>query len=127
MPLLTLSALTVDGVELPPPKVRGLKITPEKVWSANAGRTGSAEMVGTIVAIKHKLEIAWPPLTAAQADVIEGVASDVEHPFRSLSYTTVTGQTGTIIVYFGSPTYTGWDWVGGEWRLMDAAVSAVEK
>lgn len=38
-------------------------------------------MVGTIVALKDKIELQLPPLTGEQALLLDNVVSDVDNPF----------------------------------------------
>lgn len=128
MPLLAVSNLTVDGVAMPAPKAPGgMKIKAEKIWSQNTGRTAAATMVGTILAIKHTVDISWPPLTVEQVGAIEAVASDRARPFRLMSYTDQTGARHLMNVYFGTPSYTCFDWINGQWMVTDVAVSAIEQ
>lgn len=127
MPLLTVTDLKIDGVVIPAPKVKGMQIKPEKIWSKNTGRTAATTMVGTILKIKHTVDIEWPPLTVEQVRLIESVVSNEDKPFVSMEFTDQTGQTKTMTVYFGTPTYTDFDWIGGQWMVTDAAVSAIEQ
>ena len=127
MPLLTVSNLTIDGVAMPAPKVGGMKIKEEKIWSKNTGRTAAATMVGTILAIKRTVDISWPPLAVEQVDIIETAVSNRDRPFSLMSYTDQTGTRHTMNVYFGTPSYTCFDWVNGQWRATDVTVSAIEQ
>lgn len=127
MPLLTVSDLTINGVVMPAPKVGGMKIQPEKVWSKNAGRTGDATAVGTIIAIKTTVDISWPPLTVEQVATIESAVSNIALPFVPMLFTDQTGARREMNVYFGTPTYTAFDWVDGQWKVMDATVSGIEQ
>ena len=117
----------MDGVQLPTPKLGGLTITPNKMWSANTGRLeSSGEMVGTIVAIKYKISIKWPDLTMEQVQIIESVVSSMT-AFHTLKYTDMTGQTRELQVYFGDPTYTPYAYSEGVQWVRDAAVDAIAK
>lgn len=128
MPLLTVSNLTIDGVTIPAPKAPGgMKIKEEKIWSKNTGRTAAGTMVGTILAIKHTADISWPPLTVEQVSTIEAAVSDRDRPFSLMSYTDQCGARHTMNVYFGTPSYTCFDWIDGQWMVTDVAVSAIEQ
>ena len=127
MPLLLVTDLTIDGVTMPAPKIGGLKFKPEKVWSQNTKRTAKTTMVGTVLAIKDTVEISWPPLTIEQVDTIEAAVSNKDKPFVPMTYTDQRGQTKTIDVYFGTPTYTGFAWINGQWMVTDASVSGIER
>lgn len=127
MPLLTVSALTINGQVMPVPKVGGMKIKPEKIWSKNTGRSAATTMLGTILAIKNTVEISWPPLTVEQVIDIESVVSNPELPFVPMSYTDQTGRPHTMNVYFGTPSYSCFDWINGQWMVTDATVSGIEQ
>lgn len=128
MPLLRVSNLTIDGVAMPAPKAPGgMKIKEEKIWSQNTGRTAAATMVGTILAIKRTVDISWPALTAEQVGTIEAAVSDRAKPFSLMSYTDQTGARHTMTVYFGTPAYTCFDWINGQWMITDVTVSAIEQ
>lgn len=124
---ITVKELSVDGVQLPTPMLGGISITPNKMWSANTGRLeSSGEMAGTIVAIKQKLEIKWPPLTMEQVRLIEAAVSTLT-PFHELEYTDMAGQVKSLTVYFGDPSYTIYSYAAGVQRVNDVSVSAIEK
>ena len=128
MPLLTVSKLTIDGVVMPAPKAPGgMKIKEEKIWSQNTGRTAAATMVGTILAIKRTVDISWPPLTVEQVNVIEAAVSDRTKPFSLMSYTDQTGIRHAMNVYFGTPSYSCFAWIKGQWKVTDVTVSAIEQ
>ena len=128
MPLLTITVLKVDGVTLPMPKAPGgFKIKPEKIWSENTGRSAACTMVGTILGIKANIELTWNPLTTEQVLLIESVASNKDKPFVSMEYTDQTGQTVTKTVYFGTPSYSCFAWVDGQWKVTDVTVTAIEQ
>ena len=125
--VLSVKELYIDGVQMPTPKLGGLTITPNKMWSANTGRLeSSGEMVGTIVAIKHKISIKWPDLTMEQIGTIEAAISS-RTAFHELQYTDMTGQVATLQVYFGDPTYTIYSYSEDIRWIRDAAVDAIEK
>lgn len=125
--VLTVKELFIDGVQMPTPKLGGLTITTNKMWSANTGRLEcSGDMVGTIVAVKHKISIKWPDLTMEQIRVIENAVSS-QTAFHTMKCTDMTGQVFTQQVYFGDPTYTIYAYSEGVQLIKDAAVDAIEK
>lgn len=125
--VLSVKELYIDGIRMPTPKLGGLTITPNKMWSANTGRLeSSGEMVGTIVAIKRKVSIKWPDLTMEQIGAIEAAVSSLA-AFHTLKYTDMTGQVVTMQVYFGDPTYTIYSYSEDIQWIKDAAVDAIEK
>ena len=60
------ASITIGGVAMPEPKLNGLKISRNKIWSKNAGRGADGTMTGDIIGLKWKLEIEFLPLTDAQ-------------------------------------------------------------
>ena len=127
MPLLTVSDLKINGKVMPAPKVDGMKIKPEKIWSKNTGRSAATTMLGTILSIKNTVEISWPPLTVEQVIDIESVVSNPELPFVPMVYTDQTGRSHTMNVYFGTPSYSCFNWIDGQWMVTDASVSGIEQ
>lgn len=122
---LPVQALYVDDVQLRTPRLDGIKVTQNKIWSANTGRLElTAKMVGTIVAVKQKLEISWPEMTMAEVNTIEAIVS-ATNPWHTLKYVDMTGQTKELEVYFGDPSYTirspAMD------RVNNVSVSAIER
>lgn len=126
MASVTISDLTIGGVAMPTPALEGLTITREKIWSADTGRTSSGKMVGTIVAIKTKISITWPPLTMEEVATIEEAVSS-SNSFVSMSYTDMTGSTVTKTVYFGTPSYTVYSYAEGLQWVKDVTVDGVEQ
>lgn len=127
MPSITVSELYVDGVQLPTPALEGITFTSNKIWSSNTGRLEqSGLLAGTIVTIKKKLEIKWPPLSWEQVATIENTVSTMT-PFHTLTYTDMTGATTSMTVYFGDPKYTQYSWAEGRQFVLDVAVSAIEQ
>ena len=124
---ITVSDLYINGVKMPDPALEGVTESREKIWSENTGRTADGSMSGTIVAIKTKLSIKWPPLTPAQIATIEGAVSDSGNPFVPVKYTDATGSAVTKTMYFGTPTYTVYSWANGMQYIKDCTVDAVEK
>lgn len=128
MPLLKITSLVVNGITLPPPKADGgFKIKREKVWSSNTGRTADATAVGTIVAIKYSIDITWPPLPVEKVQLIESAASDKDTAFAPMTFTDMTGTTRTINVYFGTPSYSCFEWINGQWCVTDVSASVIEQ
>lgn len=126
--LLPIKELYVNGTKLPTPMLGGLVMTTNKIWSANTGRLESTgEMAGTIVAIKRKVEIKWPPLSMKEVAVIENAVSNKDTPFSTLRYVDMTGKENSIQVYFGDPSYTIYSFSHGNQRVENVAVSAIEK
>lgn len=102
--------ITINGVSVMP-KAEGLKITAEKVWSENTGRTADGTMVGDIIAIKPKLEIELPPMSRSEVASLDAAISSA---FFSVTYSdprTNSRVTGTF--YANSPSYPVYSYVNG--------------
>ncbi len=127
MPLLIVSDLKINGITMPQPKIGGLKIKSEKIWSKNTGRSASTTMLGTILSIKRTVDISWPALSTEQVASIEAVVSNKDLPFVPMSYTDQTGNVHTMQVYFGTPTYSCFEWINGQWMVTDVSVSGIEQ
>nr|DAH68227.1 MAG TPA: hypothetical protein [Bacteriophage sp.] len=99
-----IKALIINGVEFPV-AYNGYTYTRAKVWSKNTGRNDYAEMVGTIVGIKDKIEIQLPPLTGEQAKMLDDVVSDINNPFPTAKVLFLGGQQKEMTIYTGDVTY----------------------
>ncbi len=97
-------ALVIDGIEIPV-AYDGYSLTRNKIHSANTGRTNSGKMVGTIIAIKDKIEVTLTPLNPQQAEVIDRYASDVNNMFQTVTALYLDGSAKQMTVYFGDVTY----------------------
>ena len=124
---LTAIELVINGTEVKLPKVGGITYKAEKVWSSNTGRTASGKMVGTIKCIKRTLSITWGALTQAEKELIESLISDTNTPFAKISMTLPDGSDMTMECYFGTPTFEGYDAIGGVWRYKSGKVDAIER
>lgn len=119
--------LKIDGTAVKPPLVKGMSRKPEPVWSSNTGRTGTAKMQGTIIAIKTTLSVSWPPLTYEEEELIESLISNKAKPFHTLAWKTPSGAQKEMECYFGTPSFDDWDWINGEWMCVNAKVDAIER
>jgi hypothetical protein len=124
---ITVSDLYIDGTKMPTPALGGMTITSEKIWSSNTGRSSSGKMLGTIVAIKSKINIKWGVLTTEEVAVIEKVVSNRSKPFVTMKYTDMTGTTVTKTVYFGTPSYTWYSWDAKNQFVTDVTVDGIEQ
>lgn len=122
--MATISDLYIGGIAMPAPKAEGVTIDREKIWSSNTDRTASGKMVGDLVAIKYKLKIQWPPLTMAQAKLIDDAVSA---PFFTVRFTDQSGTAQTITCYAGTPSYTQYSWAEGIQYVTGVTVDLVEQ
>lgn len=77
--------MVINGVTVKEPKLGGVSITDEPIWSSNTGRSSTGKMIGDIVARKATIEIAWPPLTFAEmASIRNAIIAGGE--FFSITY-----------------------------------------
>lgn len=124
---ISVRSLRINGAAMPTPALNGVTITRNKIWSSDTGRTASGVMVGTLIAVKTKLVIKWPPLAEEQVARIEAAVSDPSAPFATLEYTDMTGTVVWMDVYFGDPSYTQYSWSNGLRYVQDVTVDAIEK
>ena len=52
------------------PKIGGIVVTDEPIWSSNTGRGDDGEMIGDIKAWKTTIDVTWPPLSYAEVKAI---------------------------------------------------------
>lgn len=119
--------LEFDGVRVKSPAVGGITRKPEKIWSKNTGRSASQQMQGTIKAIKYTYTFKWPPLSQYEKEVIEGIVSDKDKPFHIIRIRNPDGSVEKVECYFGTPTFTEWVWLDGQWKASGATVDAIER
>lgn len=124
---ITAIEMEINGVKVKAPKVGGITEKVEKVWSSNTGRTTRGKMVGTIKCIKKTYAITWTALTKAEKDVINEQVSNINRPFGTLTFREPDGTVTSINCYFGTPTFEGFDLIGGQWRYKTATVDAIER
>lgn len=102
----TCVALYIDDVQVRTPKLEGLEVSENKMWSANTGRLeATGDMAGTITAIKRKLEISWPDMTVRDYLAIMDLVSN-DTPFHALRWLDAAEEEHSMTVYFGDPSCT---------------------
>ncbi|MGN1114325.1 MAG: hypothetical protein ACI4RC_04310 [Oscillospiraceae bacterium] len=71
--------ITIDGVVLPPADESGLTITPQTIWSQNAGRISSTgKFVGDIKAIKYDVQYKRSRCTQEEFDIINNAVNNLQ-------------------------------------------------
>lgn len=117
--------LIINGVTMPTPKLNGLTISKEKVWSKNTGRAANAEMIGDVLAIKYTLKCTWPPLTRAQVAVID---TAITPAFFNVTFTDPGSNTRvTKKFYAGTPIYPVYTYVKGVKTYQGTGVDLIQK
>lgn len=81
-----------DWVTVKDPKIGGIAVTDEPIWSSNTGRSSTGKMIGDIVARKTTIEVAWPPLTYAEMKTLRN-AIIAGGEFFKIKYKDVEGVT----------------------------------
>ena len=119
--------LEIDGVRVRSPLVGGITRKAEKIWSKNTGRTASQRMQGTIKAIKQTYSIKWPPLSQYEQEVLESLISNKDKPFHTLQIRRPDGTIWKMECYFGTPSFSEWVWINGEWKDNGVTVDAIER
>ena len=119
--------LKINGVTMPTPKHNGVTYSENKIWSTNTGRNMSGEMVGTIVAIKKKVEIEFPVLTPSQVNLINTQVSSKSNPFVPVEITSPMGDTKTFTCYFGDLAYPVYGLIKGKYCVNGFKLDGIEK
>ena len=107
--MATPKALIIDGYTFPI-AYDGYKHSRNKIWSANAGRNNKGNSVGTILAIKNKIEVVLRPITPSEAEIIDEIISDIDNPFKTAKILYLDGTQKNITIYTGDVTY---EWLSG--------------
>lgn len=100
---MKITSLTVSGVSFPPSSE--INYSKNKIWSKNTGRTSTGKMVGSIKAIKKKLEITYNYLTQAQVQKIDAVVSSTTAFHKVKFYDVTSDKEEEFNGYFGDATY----------------------
>ena len=119
--------MEINGIRVRSPKINGITRKHEKIWSKNTGRTASGRMQGTIIAIKTTYSFEWNALTQEDQERLEMLISDKTTPFATVRLRRPNGDIHEFECYFGTPTFTEWTRVNGEWRCESAKVDAIER
>lgn len=96
--------MKINGVTVKEPKLGGISVTDEPIWSANTGRSSTGKMIGDIVAWKATIEVSWPPLTYAEMKTIRDAIRNAGE-FFTIEYldiasgNTLASMTTTKTVY----------------------------
>lgn len=116
--------LKFKGVSMPEPKA--LTVSSEKIWSSNTGRGDNGKMTGDVVAIKATLKIEWPPLSAAQTQLIDSYLSI---PFFNCTFLDPRNgnKEKTLTVYAGTPAYPVYSYANGLPKYVGVAVDLIEQ
>ena len=81
---------TINGHSVAEPKIGGIGVTDEPIWSSNTGRSSTGKMIGDIVGWKTTIEVAWPTLTYAQAKAIRDAIRGAGN-FFTITYPDIEG------------------------------------
>lgn len=117
--------LVIGGVTMPTLKKEGMTVSKEKVWSSNTGRAANGDMIGDLVAIKYTLDCEWPPLSRAQAAVIDAAVSPA---FFNVTFTDPGSNSRvTKRMYAGTPTYPVYSYVNGVKTYSGVKVTLIQQ
>lgn len=90
---------------MPTPKLEGVTLGTQKIWSKNTGRTANGTMVGDIIALKKTISIEFPPLDAKNIELLESVLSNKSLPFFTVSVFDGVTEIISKKVYADAPSY----------------------
>ena len=100
--------MKINGTTVKDPKLGGIAVTDEPIWSSNTGRSTTGKMIGDIVAWKTTIEVAWPPLTYSEMktirDAIKSGGEFFEIQYKDVEAGIESGslKTETKTVYCGN-------------------------
>lgn len=123
-----MNELVIDGVRFPV-AYNGYSFARHKIWSRNTGRTSSGTMVGTIIAIKNEVQAKLQPISLAQAEVLDRVASDKNKSYVTVKYLALNGTQKEMRAYLDDVTYPvlGTSINKGEGLITGVTVTVIEK
>ncbi|MCR4646296.1 MAG: hypothetical protein K5695_12950 [Oscillospiraceae bacterium] len=89
---------------LPTPAENGVSITPERIWSQNAGRSSSTGLfVGDVIARKYTVSITYDQLDEDEVQPLIAL-TDTTVPFWRLDFP-FGGNQKSMVCYIPPPTY----------------------
>ena len=119
--------MIINGVEFPV-KYDGYTLSRNKIWSTNTGRNNAGNMVGTILAIKNKVEVELVPMTPQKAQILDNVLSDINNPFPTAKVLYLNGIEKEMTIYTGDVSYHWLSQAIGDGGLITGIkVSCIEK
>ncbi len=96
----------LDDQQLPTPAADGYTITPNHIWSANAGRNSSTgKFTGDIIAVKHTVTLTYAALSQAEMQLLWDIQSGLQ-PWHILQYTQFDGTRRVMTCYIADVSYT---------------------
>ena len=96
----------IDGVKLPPADKSGIAITPQTIWSSNAGRISTTgKFVGDIKTIKYTVTYNLSRATAEEFDIIDSVVNNMTSIHKVRMFIPGFGTEVTKNFYIGSGTF----------------------
>lgn len=97
--------IILDGVTLPTPTKEGITITPNRLWSENAGRnTATGKFIGDIITVKYTVSIVYARLDEEQMNLFLGFTASLE-PWHMLRFP-AGSRFKTISCYIADVSYT---------------------
>lgn len=89
----------VNGVTLPLAERGGISVTPNRIYSSNAGRNSSTgDFIGDVIAVKYTLSLTFPPLDAEQMKTLWNLFSGTKSD-HTVQFVTPEGRQRTIVCY----------------------------
>ena len=118
-----MNVLTIGGKVMP--RVQKLSVSHEAIWSKNAGRGATGDMIGDIKTRKAKLEITFSPMSDADGVLLDAAIAPA---FFSVVYKDPgTGKMETKTMYAGTPKYPVYTYADGFPRYVGVAVNLIDK
>ncbi|MCC8136123.1 MAG: hypothetical protein LIO40_05580 [Ruminococcus sp.] len=95
----------VDGITLPTPSREGVEITPNRLWSSNAGRNSSTgRFVGDIIAVKYTVKLTYETLSEEEMQLLWNLTANLT-AWHTLDFP-LNGSVKTMTCYISDVTYT---------------------
>lgn len=119
--------MVINGVTVRTPKLEGITITDEPIWSSKTGRGTNGSMLGEIVAWKTTIAVTWPPLTFAESKRIRNAIKAGGSFFKIKYYDDDASEMVEKTVYVGNMPRTVYSLAASCRRHTDVTISFVEQ
>jgi hypothetical protein len=119
--------MVINGTTVRTPKLGGVVITDEPIWSSKTGRGTDGDMLGEIVAWKTTIAVTWPPLTFSESKKIRNAIKTGGSFFKIKYYDDDVSKMVEKTVYVGNMPRTVYSLVDSCRRHTDVSISFIEQ
>lgn len=119
--------MVINGTTVKTPKLGGITITDEPIWTSKTGRSTDGTMLGEIVAWKTTISVTWGPLTFAESKKIRNAIKSGGNFFKIKYHDDDAEKMVEKTVYVGNMPRTVYSLVAScRWHT-DCTINFIEQ